>query len=243
MASSASAQNPTTAQIFANIAQASGTGGPTQNSGNNILSAAAGTAQQAADLFLKLLTTQLQHQNPEQPMDANQFVQQLVSLTQVSTALNTNQELQQILNQNKVNGLTSSLSYLGTQITALGNTTALQNGQASWTLQSPSSNVVPATLTIKNSAGQTVSTQTIAVGPGSQNFTWDGHNDKGIVQPPGNYTLSIDAKDASGGIVNVKAVTKGTVTGIDNSSGDTVLLVGTTRVKLADVTEVLAPAH
>ena len=64
--------------------------------------------------FLKLLTTQLQNQDPTAPMDSNQFVQQLVSLSQVEQAVNTNTDLEKLisLNQTKelIFGLLLSLS-------------------------------------------------------------------------------------------------------------------------------------
>ncbi len=42
------------------------------------------------DTFLKLLTTQLQHQDPLDPMDATQFTQQLVQCGQVEHSIEAN---------------------------------------------------------------------------------------------------------------------------------------------------------
>ena len=46
------------------------------------------------DTFLTLLTTQLQNQDPLNPMDSNQFTQQLVEFSQVEQQINTNSDLQ-----------------------------------------------------------------------------------------------------------------------------------------------------
>src|SRR5947208_12909592 len=43
--------------------------------------------------FLTLLTTQLRHQNPLDPLDTNQFTQQLVQFAGVEQQLRTNSEL------------------------------------------------------------------------------------------------------------------------------------------------------
>ena len=43
--------------------------------------------------FLKLLTTQLQNQDPLSPMDTNQFTQQLVEFAQVEQQMKSNDQL------------------------------------------------------------------------------------------------------------------------------------------------------
>src|SRR6187431_2602810 len=54
------------------------------------------------DTFLRLLTTQLKNQNPLDPLDTNQFTQQLVQFTGVEQQLKTNQFLEAMMlaNQN-----------------------------------------------------------------------------------------------------------------------------------------------
>ena len=49
------------------------------------------------DTFLKLLTTQLQNQDPMSPMDSNQFTQQLVAFSGVEQQINTNDNLQSLI--------------------------------------------------------------------------------------------------------------------------------------------------
>ena len=45
------------------------------------------------DQFLKLLTTQLQYQDPLDPMDSGEFTNQLVSFSQVEQSISTNKNL------------------------------------------------------------------------------------------------------------------------------------------------------
>ena len=45
------------------------------------------------DTFLKLLTTQLQNQDPLAPMDANEFTSQLVEFASVEQAIQANSKL------------------------------------------------------------------------------------------------------------------------------------------------------
>src|SRR3954464_9360625 len=47
--------------------------------------------------FLQLLTTQLKNQNPLDPMDTNQFTQQLVQFAQVEQQMKSNSQLQTLI--------------------------------------------------------------------------------------------------------------------------------------------------
>ncbi|MCC7253302.1 flagellar hook assembly protein FlgD [Hyphomicrobium sp.] len=58
------------------------------------------TSQSASlnyDSFLKLLTAQMQYQDPTNPMDATQFVAQLASFSNVEQAIKTNSKLDALL--------------------------------------------------------------------------------------------------------------------------------------------------
>ena len=49
------------------------------------------------DTLLTLLTTQLQYQDPLDPMDTNEFTSQLVEFTGVEQAISTNKKLDQLI--------------------------------------------------------------------------------------------------------------------------------------------------
>src|SRR6266850_7925357 len=78
--------------------------------------------------FLQLLTTQLKNQNPLEPLDTNQFTQQLVSFAGVEQQINMNQQLTSLVNLQKANQATSAMSFLGPTATVDGATTKLSNG-------------------------------------------------------------------------------------------------------------------
>ena len=86
------------------------------------------------DTFLQLLTTQLQNQNPLDPLDTNQFTQQLVQFSSVEQQLKTNDYLAKLVDASATDRAASAGGYLGATITADGSTTTLANGQATWNL-------------------------------------------------------------------------------------------------------------
>ena len=145
--------------------------------------------------FLQLLTTQLKNQNPLDPLDTNQFTQQLVQFAQVEQQMKSNDQLTTLVSLEKTAQSTTALAYVGATVVVDGSTAPLANGSATWSLNvtKPST----ATVTIKDSTGQTAYTGTFAVNPGNQKFTWDGRGNDGKLWPDGNYTLTATGVDAN----------------------------------------------
>ncbi|MBI4367075.1 MAG: flagellar biosynthesis protein FlgD, partial [Deltaproteobacteria bacterium] len=111
--------------------------------------------------FLQLLTTQLKNQNPLDPLDTNQFTQQLVQFAQVEQQMKSNDQLASLVSLEKSAQATTALAYVGSTVVVDGATAPLANGAADWSLNvtKPST----AAVTIKDSTGQTAYTGTFSV--------------------------------------------------------------------------------
>jgi len=164
--------------------------------------------------FLQLLTTQLQNQNPLDPLDTNQFTQQLVQFASVEQEINMNTQLQTLVSLQQTAQDTQALAFVGQTVTINSDTTSLASGgQAQWTYNPTSP--ATATFTVSDSTGKTVFTQTGTVQPGSQQFNWNGVGTDGQQNPPGNYTLKITATDTSGKSIAVPTTVTGVVNSVD----------------------------
>src|SRR5690606_23284274 len=84
------------------------------------------------DTFLLLLTTQLQNQNPLEPLDTNAFTQQLVQFSSVEQQLKTNEFLQAMLAATQAGQSGQAVSYIGKTVTSSGAQAELRNGAAVW---------------------------------------------------------------------------------------------------------------
>ncbi|MCJ2037227.1 flagellar hook assembly protein FlgD [Methylobacterium sp. J-068] len=187
--------------------------------------------------FLTLLTTQLKNQNPLDPMDTNQFTQQLVQYAGVEQQLKSNDRLDSILTNAKSSSAASATGFIGQTITADGKTTALKDGSATWTL-TPARAATQATITISDAKGNVVATQSKALAAGAQSFAWDGRSSTGFTSANGNYSIKVDALDATGTKVSVDTKVSGTVDGIDLTGTEPVLLLGTSRVPVSSVQDI-----
>ncbi|TGD96585.1 flagellar hook assembly protein FlgD [Methylobacterium nonmethylotrophicum] len=184
--------------------------------------------------FLTLLTTQLQNQNPLDPLDTNQFTQQLVQFASVEQQLKTNDRLGSLLTASKASAAATASGLIGKTVTADGATASLSEGSATWTL-TPARAAAKAVLTITDAKGNVVATQTKALPAGSQSFAWDGRTSTGQLAPDGKYTLKVQALDTTGSSVGVDTKISGTITSVDVTGAEPVLTVGDRTVALSSV--------
>lgn len=187
--------------------------------------------------FLQLLTTQLKNQNPLDPLDTNQFTQQLVQFAQVEQQLKSNTQLETLVALQKSTQATQALGYIGQTVAIDGQTSTLTANGAGWSFNSPKP--ATATINILNSTGATVYSGNYSLNAGVQNFVWDGRNNSGVKQPDGDYKLSITAKDASGQSVAVSTEIQGAVDSVDMTKSPPVLLVNNTEYALDKIKRVV----
>jgi flagellar basal-body rod modification protein FlgD len=190
------------------------------------------------DTFLQLLTTQLRNQNPLDPLDTNQFTQQLVQFSSVEQQLKTNDFLSAMVQANANNSNSGVVSYIGKTVTAAGVRSELAGGKAEWNFSLPDAAAV--NVTIKDAKGNVVYTEQGNLQAGDGVFTWDGTGSDGVAKPSGSYSITMAGVNAEGKSVAISTQMSGVVTGIDFTGTEPVLLLGNSRVNLSGVTAVKA---
>jgi len=190
------------------------------------------------DTFLTLLTTQLQNQNPLEPLDTNQFTQQLVQFSEVEQSIKSNENLENLLKLQAATAITNSVAYIGKTVELSGSTQELKAGQATWPVNA-AADAQATTFTIKDQNGNVVFNETKSLAAGTTDYTWDGKTNDGNPAPEGSYSLSVAATNSDGLAVNVNIASSGVVDGVDMSGNKLVLLVGGQRINLEDVTTIL----
>ena len=188
------------------------------------------------DTFLQLLTTELQNQNPLDPLDTNQFTQQLVQFSGVEQQLKTNDYLSSLVTANANTVNSNAVGYIGKTVSANGVRSELVNNQAQWNFSLADAATV--NVDIKDANGNVVYCEQGKMQGGSGTFTWDGKDSSGNAQPNGTYSIQMTAVNASGKNVAVTTQTTGVVTGVDFTGTEPVLLIGGARVNLSGVTSV-----
>jgi flagellar basal-body rod modification protein FlgD len=176
------------------------------------------------DTFLRLLTTQLQYQDPLEPLDSTKFTEQLVSYSQVEQQINTNSNLETLLALSKAAASQTAVNYLGKMALTAGDKTGLDDGAANWRYALPG-DAASVQLTITDVNGKPVYTLPGEKTVGLHEFAWDGKNSAGTTLPPGTYGLLINARKADGTSLTSTVTGVGLVKEIDMSGATPVLSV------------------
>jgi flagellar basal-body rod modification protein FlgD len=199
------------------------------------------TAQQQLsgnfNTFLTLLTTQLQNQDPLSPMDSNQFTQQLVEFSGVEQQINTNDNLQTLINLAQGRSASDAVNYLGKIATVTSGNAALQNGQAAWSY-ALGSNASANMLTITDASGRVVYAAPGETAAGQHDFTWDGKDSAGNQLPDGVYKLTVTPQSADGSTIDTSVAASGVVTEVNLTGSEPELMIGPMAVPMSQIAAV-----
>lgn len=205
------------------VASAPSTSSSSSSSSSSTSSTATTGIADNFQTFLTLLTTQLQNQNPLDPLDTNQFTQQLVQFAGIEQQLKSNEQLKSLIEIEKSAQATQALVYVGNTV-AVDGSKAQFDKSATWNFQSDKD--TSATITITNSTGQTAFTGSYALTQGNSSFVWDGKGNDGVQWPAGSYTLTATGKDSSGNNVAISTEVQGVVDSVDLSASPPLLSIG-----------------
>ena len=168
--------------------------------------------------FLTLLTTQLQYQDPLDPMDTAEYTNQLVQYSNVEQAIQTNKKLDNLLSMSIYNLGVQATGYVGKTVQVLGDMMPLDGGVAKSTY-TLSKNVQECTILVKDADGNVVYTQSGENAAGAHDFVWDGKNSAGEQMPDGVYQIVVNTSVAQGeAAASVTTTVFGRVTGVASDS-------------------------
>jgi len=191
------------------------------------------------DDFLKLFITQLQNQDPLNPMDSTEYISQLAQLSQVEQAYNTNSNLQSIINALGDSSALSAVSYVGKEVTAAGSQVSLKEGAGADVTFSVPKAADQVTVNIMNANGEVVRTLTGGVtAAGESTLAWDGKNSSGTQLPSGAYTVAVTGTDAAGNNFACSPFIRGTVDGISFAGSSPRMVIGGLEVPFSDLLRV-----
>jgi flagellar basal-body rod modification protein FlgD len=193
------------------------------------------------DNFLKLLTTQLQSQDPLSPLDATQFTEQLVQFTGVEQAIKTNGVLGQLVALVRADQVTRAVDYLGAAVEANGQSLRLDGNQPATVHYRIDQPAAGATISIYNEAGRLVRTQAGEASPGLHTVPWDGRDQAGAQLPDGLYRVEVAAESTAGAPVPVSTTIAGVVDGVELQGDRLMLSVAGVLLPLDAVTTIRRP--
>jgi flagellar basal-body rod modification protein FlgD len=186
--------------------------------------------------FLKMLTTQLQHQDPTNAMDPTELTNQLVSFSQVEQQISMNSNLQALISLQQTQALTTGAELVGRTVSISGNTLPLQDGRAR--LQLPAGAAVAAQVQVADRNGAILRSETVRLGSTPTAWSWNGRSDGGARMPDGAYTYSVTGLAPGDATTAMTASALGTATGVQRQGNGLNLMFGSAGVPMDRVVSV-----
>ncbi|NIA69479.1 hypothetical protein HBA54_12835 [Pelagibius litoralis] len=189
------------------------------------------------DTFLTLLTTQLQYQDPLDPMDANEFTSQLVEFTGVEQSIATNGKLDELIALQGAAQLNDAAAYIGKTVSADSIILMLQDGKSTINYEL-GAKAAETNILIIDELGNTVRTLEGGTEFGSNEMVWDGLDDDGKPLEDGLYGFLVTAIDADDKPVPLVQGTAGEVTGVKSVNGQVIVEIGELEIELTKILSV-----
>ncbi|MBH1945223.1 flagellar hook assembly protein FlgD [Erythrobacter sp. YJ-T3-07] len=190
--------------------------------GNGAGGAAGAELNANFDMFLKLLTTQMQNQDPLDPMETSEYTQQLTQYSQVEQSIQQTAALKDILSALSTQDLAQSANFLGQRAELDSSTAGLSAetpAQWAWHADRP---IQSLTATITDARGRVVETRELDPATAGS-FVWDGSLASGDTAPEGAYSLSLSGVDAAGQEVPVDIRSTGIIDEVVTRNGAVLL--------------------
>lgn len=211
-------------------------------------SSATDDVQADQDKFMKLLVTQLQNQDPLNPMDNAAMTSQLAQLSTVTGINKVNATLESLrTDQTSAQSLTAT-NLIGKGVLVAGKGIELSSatddaGKTTSSsvfgidLASPAESV---TISIQDKTGATVRTMSMtSTDVGTYPVTWDGTTDGKTAAPAGSYTFTVKAVSAGKTLTDSTPLQLAAVASVSTGSGGVKLNTSLGQFAMSDIKEVL----
>lgn len=186
------------------------------------------------DMWITLLATQLEYQDPLDPLDANEMTSQMMEMSALEQQELSNETLTALLAEIETLNSSNSIDYVGKTVTASGDTAPLQDGACEW-VYALYEDAETVTLNVYDLDGNLVFSEEGATTMGYHEYSWDGICSDGSTATDDAYVLSLDIESEDGSEIEYSLSIQGTVTEVDVSDDDDMLLMGDVYIEADDI--------
>jgi flagellar basal-body rod modification protein FlgD len=193
--------------------------------------------------FLKLLTTQLTHQDPSKPMENGDFLGQMAQFSTVSGIQDLQASFKDFVTSMSSSQALQASGLVGRYVSAPSKEALLgATGSVSGDFELPSSTTNAGVKIIDPQTGETI--KDIDLGSqakGMTSFEWDGYDNSGVRADPGVYKVEASAWiDGKNTVLETNIKSKvSSVTMANGTTGLQVNLNGLDSVKFSQIKQIL----
>jgi flagellar basal-body rod modification protein FlgD len=202
--------------------------------------ATTGTTSLGQDAFLRLLTTQMQYQDPLEPMSNEEFVAQLAQFSSLEQLQGIQGDLESMYMVSVSQNNASMVNLLGQTVVAVSDRFHYDGGDGTFVRYDASGAASEAALTISDADGNVVFYEGNigALEEGEGYWLWNGKGTDGGTLPAGEYSFTLTATNTDGNPVEVTGLLRGTIDEMDYSSGSAAPSIDGVDITIGDIVRV-----
>lgn len=190
------------------------------------------------ETFLKMLTTQMENQDPLNPMESSDFAVQLATFSGVEQQVLSNDLLKNLGSQMGVMNLSQLSGWVGME--ARVNAPVSFSGDPVELYPEIPPLADQATLVVKDSYGREVNREPLTLG--ATEHSWTGRDRAGARLPNGTYSFEVQAQKGSAALDPTPVYSYAKVEEVRSNNGATELILpGNQTVSSSDVTALRQP--
>lgn len=204
------------------------------------------TKELGKDEFLQLLVTQLQNQDPLNPLDDKEFISQLAQFSSLEYLGNIATGIEGLQTQGARQEMIGAAGYIGMQVRASGDAISKkEDGSVSTVYFTLPSDIVGGDINIIDSGNNIVRTELLSPATAGQyQYQWDGKNAAGETLPQGQYYIYMRGVGTENELVQISTEVSGVVQAVQSEDGTQYLRLDDGRfIKFMNVVEILSPAR
>jgi len=174
--------------------------------------------------FLKLLTTQMQNQDPTNPVDNTKMIADMANFSSLQAMQDLNKTVGNMAQMLKMTQSIQASVLVGHEVVGTGNLVKLEAGKSPVGLIELESALTDVNAELRDSNGLVVKTfNWNTLSSGTHDLGWNGKDDAGNALPVGNYTLSAWGTDSEGARASVGTMVANRVVSVDLKTSGAVL--------------------
>jgi len=190
------------------------------------------------EVFLKMLTAQMQYQDPLNPIDSTDYATQLATFSGVEQAVQTNDLLRALSSELGVGGLSELADWVGKEVRSAGPVSF--DGRPVALFPQTNTDAQTWEISVRNAEGDEV--QRIPVAPGTDEVAWTGLEFGGSPAPTGSYSFTAIGRTNGQVITDAPVETYARVTEVRIENAQQVLVLeGNRKVAYDAVTAIREP--
>ncbi len=173
------------------------------------------------DTFLRMLTVQMQNQDPLNPVDSSDYAVQLATFSGVEQQVQTNDLLKAMAAQMGTSGMAQMAAWVGRE--ARAPVAAHFTGAPITVAPNPAVLADSVEMVVRNAAGTEV--QRVTIPTGAAPVQWSGVGEGGLPFPSGLYSFEIISSANGEVLLAEQADVYSTVTEVRSEGGETILIL------------------